>query len=250
MRSRRRSRVAAADRTHGSRDDPLSVGPNFHSQAKPDPAETQQAVAETRALEPGERRIGKEGSALNHDLVAASDDDVIARVPCLDHERGQRLDGAERDAGPPGRRRHEPVERRSIGDARTGTCARRVNAAGTVRHRAAALYTAATRGRARASAAGRRQRGASHASFDANGDPGTAGGVRLTVRPPQARRPDAAVLMQGQSRWPRSASPISTPPLGKYSRQRRLTRSAVPASALSSCGYHGFMRASMTIGPR
>ena len=46
---------------------------------------------------------------------------------------------------------------------------------------------------------------------------------------------------------PRAFRP-STPPPGKYSRQRRVTVAAVASSAKSSSGYQGFRRASMRIG--
>lgn len=52
----------------------------------------------------------------------------------------------------------------------------------------------------------------------------------------------------GGSRWPASASPISTPPAGKYSRQRRSTVAAVSGSHDSSAGKPGLSRASITIG--
>ena len=48
-------------------------------------------------------------------------------------------------------------------------------------------------------------------------------------------------------RWPASESPISTPD-GKYSRQRRLTRSAISGEQKSSPGKSGSSRASMTTG--
>ena len=52
----------------------------------------------------------------------------------------------------------------------------------------------------------------------------------------------------GQVSDARSESPISTPPPGKYSRHRSVTRRAMSGRQVSSFGYDGFMRASMTMG--
>ena len=46
----------------------------------------------------------------------------------------------------------------------------------------------------------------------------------------------------------RSESPISTPPPGKYSRHRSVTRWAISGRQVSSFGYEGFMRASIAMG--
>src|SRR5687768_13074239 len=58
------------------------------------------------------------------------------------------------------------------------------------------------------------------------------------------RPPDSA----GQSKCPRSESPIWTFDDGKYSFHRAVTVAAVFGSHDTSFGYHGFIRASITIG--
>ena len=72
--------------------------------------------------------------------------------------------------------------------------------------------------------------------------------MRDLLRMGEATTTTAALGREIQSRWAASLSPISTPPAGKYSRQRRVTRAAVSSRHATSRGNPGLSRASITTG--
>src|SRR6266850_891271 len=88
-----------ADVAHRRGDDPLAVSENFHSQPDADPADFQQTAAESRSVDSTRRRVRKELTALHDHGRVTRYENTVARIACVNGQRGQRLDIAKVNAG-------------------------------------------------------------------------------------------------------------------------------------------------------